>query len=37
MRELTDGEGVDHVVEVGGAGTLEEIRRLGGGSAAMSR
>ena len=24
VRELTDGEGVDHVVEVGGAGTLEK-------------
>ena len=33
VRELTDGEGVDHVVEVGGAGTLEKSvasARVGG-------
>lgn len=33
VRELTDGEGVDHVVEVGGAGTLEKSvasARIGG-------
>lgn len=33
VRELTDGQGVDHVVEVGGAGTLgESLRavRMGG-------
>ena len=33
VRELTGGEGVDHVVEVGGAGTLEQSLkavRLGG-------
>ena len=33
VRELTDGNGVDHVVEVGGAGTLQrsiDSVRLGG-------
>ena len=33
MRELTDGVGVDHIVEVGGAGTLplsiKAVRRGG--------
>jgi NADPH:quinone reductase-like Zn-dependent oxidoreductase len=27
VRELTDGEGVDHVIEVGGAGTFEQSLR----------
>jgi NADPH:quinone reductase-like Zn-dependent oxidoreductase len=40
VRRLTDGRGVDHVVEVGGAGTLEqsvEAVRFGGAIALIGR